>query len=61
MINKVEGTLKIRDLNKKSIGITIPTDLKNNFEVEKGIYTYSAIKENNKIIITLEILFKESN
>lgn len=55
------GTLKIRSVTKSSKVISLPSNLVRDLNIENGHYKYSIFKENEKLKIELELLFREEN
>lgn len=51
----MKGIIKIRELNKTSVGMTLPKDL----NIKTGSYKFISHNEGDKIIIELEKIFKE--
>lgn len=56
MIQEKKGFIKIRKINDKSIGITLPSDLVRDLKLDIGQYTYKATKEKGILNLSLKIL-----
>jgi hypothetical protein len=59
---KKKGYIKIRQINKGSVGITIPKDLVEFLSLDIGMYSYNASKDGDNIqliLMNLEKIIKE--
>lgn len=56
MTQEKKGFIKIRKVNTKAIGITLPSDLVRYLNLDVGQYTYKATKEKGIINLSLKIL-----
>jgi len=56
-----KGVIKIRQINKTSIGMTLPKELVDSLKLDLGLYEYSADNKNNEIQLNLRLISKTSH